>query len=282
VVRWLEQHAPTVERTQERPVEHEQQREAVPEREAPRKIPPTAYQRQFMQAIREMQSARREFAQLGGQDALTEALLLRARVNEPARRIERLDRELAEHQGQRPSRLRFSATEAWIARGDELVEDRRRAVDDLDAARRNRTAFEHQRDGRPLSEIVEQLADSDERVRSTATRTADVEQQLVRLGPAALDEQRLVRVLGRRDDLQTDTERRRYDQLAGRLAVFDVVRTQRDEPGRWLQTTGAPDRDVAIWRGEHDMSLSRPQQRVVQEHRQELERTRDTGYDLGR
>jgi conjugative relaxase-like TrwC/TraI family protein len=282
VVRWLEQHAPTVERVQERPVEREQKREPVPEPEATRKIPPTAYQRQFMQAIREMQAARREFAQLGGKDALTEALLLRTRVNEPTRRLERLDREIAEHERTQPSRLRRSATEAWTARGAELVEDRSRAADDLDAARRNQTAFERQHDGRPLSEVIERLVDSDERVRSTETRAADVEQQLVRLGPAALDEQRLVRVLGRRNDLETDSERRRYDELAGRLAVFDVLRTQRDEPGRWLQTTGSPDRDVAIWRGEHDMSLSRPQQRVVQEHRQELERTRDTGYDLGR
>jgi hypothetical protein len=88
-------------------------------------------------------------------------------------------------------------------------------------------------------------------------------------------------VLGRRDDLGADADGRRYDQLAGRLAVFDVLRAQRDEPGRWLQTTGSPERDVAIWRGDRGMTLSRPQQRIVQEHRKEVERSRDLGRDLG-
>jgi conjugative relaxase-like TrwC/TraI family protein len=281
VVRWLERHAPTVDRIPGRGEDRHPERDVSAEREAPRKVPPTSYQRQFMQAIREMQDARREYRELGGKPAYDEALLLSTRIERAAERTERLAREIAQHETHRPSRLRRGAVDAWAARRAEFMRDRDRAAQDLADARRDGAAFERARDGRPLHELVTQLGDSGRRADAATSRTAAMERQLVQLGPAALDEQRVVRVLGRRDDLETDADRRRYDQLAGRLAVFDVLRTQRDEPGRWLQTTGSPERDVAIWRGDRGMTLSRPQQRIVQEHRKEVERSRDLGRDLG-
>lgn len=180
-----------------------------------------------------------------------------------------------------PPRLRLGAVDAWTARRAELSADRDRAAEDLAGARRDGAAFERTREGRPLDDLITQLRDSGRRADAATSRTAAIERRLVQLGPAALDEQRLVRVLGRRDDLETDGDRRRYDQLAGRLAVFDVLQTQQDEPGRWLQTTGTPERDVAIWRGDRELTLSRPQRRIVQEHRQEVERSRDLGRDFG-
>lgn len=290
VVRWLEQHASAVERTQdrsvertaERPILREPEREAAPKREAPRKIPPTAYQRKLVQAIRDLRVARGAFEQFGGAESLDRAKVVRADVYDLGRRLKDQQGKLAEHQARQPSRLRFSATEAWEARRDELQEQVDRVSVDLGKARRELGVFERQNGGRPVEQILRDLETSRDQASAARQRTLAVEQQLARTGPAALDQQRLVRLLGRREELSTDVDRRRYDQLAGRIAVADVVRSQERTPDRWLLTTKAPDRDLALWRDYRGMSLSRPQQEIVQERRQELERSRDVGYDLGR
>jgi len=274
IVRWLEQHAPTVERTPER--------EAAPERDAPRKVPFTAHQRQFIEAIREMHGARRAFAQLGGKDALELVSEVRGAAGNAEREHGRLQRELAEHETRQPSRLRLSATDAWNARRSDLQEQLDRSRGEVERTTRERMALEQEHGGRPIDEIQTELSRAQLGASSANGRTATVERQLVRSGPAAIDERRLTRLLGRRDDLENDTDRRRYDELAGRIAVADVVRAQPDTPGRWLQTTGAPDEDLALWRADRGMTLTPPQERVVKEREQQLERSRDLGRDLGR
>ncbi|CAB4892317.1 unannotated protein [freshwater metagenome] len=267
VVRWLDRQAPAVER--------------APERAAPRRITPTVHQRQLAQAIRDLRGAREAYKQLGGDPALERAKTVRADAFDTGQRLDRLRAELVAHEAKQPSRLRFAAAEAWGTRREELTEQIGEASREQKRALDNVGVFEREHGGRPVDEVLHEL--DGRRLDAVAARqnTVAVEREVVRTGPAALDQPRMTRLLGRRDDLATDQERRQYDQLAGRIAVADVVRNQPEAPGRWVQTTGAPQRDLALWRADRGMELSRPQQEIVRERERQVERSRDLGHGLG-
>jgi conjugative relaxase-like TrwC/TraI family protein len=272
VVRWLEQHAPTVARAPSA------ERDEVPRRA----IQPTTYQRQLLEQIGRWQAAERAFDALGGQDALERLFVVRAGVHDSDRRHTDLAHELADHETRQPSRLRLGATETWQARRIELQDQLERAAAHAADVRSDLRVLEREHGGRPLDELIGELRASEQQRSSARDRTVAVERALSQAGPAAVDERRLARLLGRREDLTTDTDRRRYDQLAGQIAVRDVVRTQPETPDQWKQTVPIPDRDVALWRAEHGLRLSEPQQRIVEERQQRLERSHDLGHDLGR
>lgn len=281
VVRWLEQHGPAVERAPVRSVE--QPADRAPEREqAPRRvIQPTQYQQAFLEQIERWRAAERAFERLGGQDALERLFVVRAAAHDTDRRHRALTGELAEHEARQPSRIRLGAMEKWTTRRTELQQQLDRSVGDVADAQRELRAVERQHGGRPVDEVIGQTRAAEQQIRTERDRTVATERSLARSGPAAVDERRLTRLLGRRDALETDGERRRYDQLAGQIAVRDVVRTQPDSELRWKQTVPTPDRDVALWRADHGMRLSPAQERVV-DRQQAIDQARDPGFDLGR
>ena len=271
VVRWLEQHVPTVER--------------VPEREqspAPRRvIQPSAYQRQFLEQLERWRVAERAFEQLGGPDKLERFFAVRADAYDTDARHTTLRRELVEHEARQPSRLRLSASEAWATKRAELRESVDRAASDVADARKALQNLEREHGGRPVDELIREVRAAEQTRNTARDQTVAMERSLSRSGPAAVDERRLARLIGRREDLATDADRRRYDELAGRIAVRDVARTQPAADLQWKQTVPLPDRDVALWRAEHGMRLSESQERVVERQRQ-VEQARDRGFDLGR
>ena len=276
VVRWLERHEPAVERASEQTVDREQARAAKP-----RKIEPTAHQREFMQALRDWRSANRAARRLAEPGELSMLLRARTELGDAELEVMQTEQTLAEHDEQKPSRLRLAATDAWATRRGDLQEQLDRHVAERDAARLTVAGLERERGGRPLEERIAELRGADEELARARDRAVAVERSLARTGPAGVDERRLRQVLGRREDLTDDSDRRRYDELAGRLAVGDVVRSQRDSQESWVQTVPLPDRGVALWRYEHGMALSPAQQRVVERQR-EIDRNRDRGLDLGR
>ena len=86
------------------------------------------------------------------------------------------------------------------------------------------------------------------------------------------------------DELLAAEEREPEDVavLAGRIAVASVLSVQQGPAERWLQQTGAPDHDLALWRADRGMSLTAPQREIAQQRDQRIERDRDRGFDLGR
>jgi hypothetical protein len=276
VVRWLEQHAPSVERTEERAVERDPGRQAPPS-----KIAPTVHQREFMEALRDWRATNRAVQRLGEPGELEVLLRAQTQLANTDRAVTEAERNLTDHEQQKPSRLRLAATDAWTTRRadlQELVEQR--AVEHR-TARQKVAGLEQERGGRPLAQRIDELRAGDEQLTRSRDRAVAVEQSLARTGPAGVDQKHLERVLGRREDVTATKDLRRYDELAGRLAVGDVVRSQRDSSERWVQTVPLPDRGVALWRQERGMDLSPAQLRVVERH-QETDRNQDRGPDLGR
>jgi conjugative relaxase-like TrwC/TraI family protein len=266
VARWLDSHAPAVQHT--------------PDREGEPKAPQlTGPQQRFVDAMLRWREVYAPWARAGGRHELDTLSQLDEHLNEAIRDRDTDVQRLADHDTMEPSRLRRGAHDRWDAQRSPLEQR-------VDVAERNVSSLQgnvdaaERRLGMPLHDAIAEGRAASDRVNEATSVARAHEQELLRLGPVALGEQRTVRQLGTRDGLD-DRDQQRYDQLAGRTAVRIAINSQRssDPVERW--PSAAADgvaKDIARWRDGHDLPLNERQQRTVD---QDQERAQDRGIDRG-
>jgi conjugative relaxase-like TrwC/TraI family protein len=209
----------------------------------------TVLQRRLAVAIDAWRTAVEALSAAGGRergDVLRDAV---ARQDRAATELTDARRRVEEHDEREPSTLRRGAHERWSTERQQLIEAATRAAEDLDRATRG--LDEH--GGRETAMAgLRDLEQHEATVREARRNALGAEKALERAGVAGAGEQRIRRLLGRRDTL-TPSEQRRYDALAGRIAVADVTSQQTGTP-RWATTASvALKRDVANWSSGRDV-----------------------------
>lgn len=269
VASWLERH----------PLPHA----ATQTRSAERKAPARRYsphQQAFADALDAWHRSRGEWATpQGARDA--------QELSGTHDRLERAHEELTSatvrrdaHLIDEPSRLRRTAHREWNAVLGSVQQRVDRAQRRLADLQQQRDAVEN-RLGRPFEELVAESRDATLQTLIAERDARELEHALARRGPEGFGIKRTEKLLGPRDGLNPQ-DQRRYDKLAGQIAVDHVLRDQptTDRQQRWptlndLKNIG---REIALWRDAHDLPLTERQQQIAERHRP-IER--DHGIDLG-
>lgn len=224
-------------------------------REAPKLLTPL--QVRFAAALDQWDAARASFVARGGRGQIDRLETLQSATDRAEEALGAATRVLEEHQDGEPSTLRRRAHQAWTDTRDELV---RR----VDVAERNvgeqttRLQRAETELGRPVVQELAELRVLAYRLTAATTAARESERSLLQAGPGGLGERRVARYLGRRDELPA-ADQRRYDELAGRMAVEATIAFRpTDAPGpRWVPVAARPaDRDVATWCQRHDLPLT--------------------------
>ncbi|MGX6447864.1 hypothetical protein ACVU7I_07340, partial [Patulibacter sp. S7RM1-6] len=217
----------------------------------------------------------------GGRRELQALEGLAQRTEDAERRRADATRARDAHLDREPSRLRRGAHAEW----EQLAgaNEQRVAVADfaLEQLELERQAAE-ERHGKPLQDVIRDLRSDLQRVSEAARAATAAERALAALGPRGLAPRVAERFLGRRDTLEP-ADQRRYDELAGRMSVDQVLATRQptDRADRWTPTRSRPvELDLAAWRRAHDLPLTDRQQQTLDQERPD--RGRDAGPDLGR
>lgn len=248
VARWLERHAPAVER---------------PAAAEARAIHLTPHQQAFAEAVERWQRVGEQWGKLGAHRGYDELMQTTQRLAAARERLDETVRERDEHPHREPSRLRRSAHEAWEREGEDLGVRVDQAAELFRRAEGQRQAVE-ERLGLPLVDALRTSEKLQEQTQQARAAAIAAEQTVLRAGPGAGDRRHLEAQLGRRDVLAPASQRR-YDQLAGRIAVRDALQTvEQGEGRRWVPINAAGvDRDVARWRGEKGLPLTGRQQQIA-------------------
>jgi hypothetical protein len=268
VSQWMDRHAPTVGPA------------AAPERDAGRpQLTPA--QQAFADAVQRWRDAAPATVRAGGRRELQVLDGLAQRTEDAERRRADAVRARDAHLEREPSRLRRGAHTEW----EQLAEANQQRVAGADLAleqlEQERQAVED-RHGKPLQDVIRDLRGDLQRVSDAARAATAAERALVALGPQGLAPRLAERFLGRRDTLEA-SDQRRYDELAGRMSVDQVLATRQpaERADRWTPIRPRPvEQDLAVWRRDHDLPLTDRQQQTVD--RLPPDRGRDIGPDLGR
>jgi conjugative relaxase-like TrwC/TraI family protein len=268
VSQWIERHTPTV-----RPA-------AAPERDAGRPQF-TPAQQAFADALQRCHDAAPARVRAGGRRELQVLDGLAQRTQDAERRRADAIRARGAHLEREPSRLRRGAHPEW----EQLAEVNQQRVAGTDLALeqldQERRAMED-RHGKPLRDVIQDLRADLQRVSDAARAATAAERALVALGRRGLAPRLAERLLGRRDTLQAP-DQRRYDELAGRMSVDQVLtsRAPADRADRCTPIRPRPvEQDLAIWRRDHDLPLTDRQRQTLD--RPVPNRGRDAGPDYGR
>jgi conjugative relaxase-like TrwC/TraI family protein len=261
VASWLEGHAP-------RPPRDTPQRagEVLPSRF-------TAAQLAFADALRAWRAERASWTRDGGRGQLDRLENLVDRIDRATQRRDQSFLALRAHEGSEPSWLRRGAHAQWQTTRTSLsgvANERQRRMDDLDRERKHA----EREVGRPIATALRESYGAQQRVIGLARTAREREQNLFRGGPTGLGIERATRTLGRRDDLDP-ADQRRYDQLAGRMAIQQVLDCEPavNQADCWRSALASDlRRDVAGWRDAHDLPLEPSGQRTVR---------RQDGVDFG-
>jgi conjugative relaxase-like TrwC/TraI family protein len=275
IARWLDRHTPAPDRTPT-PTPQPDHRTA-----RPTSAVLTPAQEAYADALERCDRARGPWSTPQGRRQL-QLLALTVEEHDQAResRAATLER-LAQHEQDEPARVRRGAHERWETTADTLrgrVDVLEERVQDLD----DQIQRAEQRHGAPLRQVVADAETARGRYDQAATVAVEAERTLLRMGPAGFGTERTAKLLGRRDHL-TRADQRRYDELAGRMAV-DHVQSTRGDRGPGKSTVG---RDIALWRHDQGLPLTERQTRTLERHiaergRDQRDPSRDVGPDLGR